>query len=291
MNKDYEFLIQKNDNERKNRVLFFDVDGVIKKPFGQRRFDHDMSATCKMLKKKYRDENYLKMKNYDVCAAYYDFEEIQIGMVQKLLRETDSNVVISSFWKDLGLDNVKSIFKLYNLEDYVIDVCEKGDKVLTIKKYIEEHPQIDKYMIVGDLNMYDEFTDKFRLTKELMTFEDFEYLYVTLKYDLKVNDTGSQLYIDDGLTLDYHYDIVDGIRVMCLSANVRSKYPSRVHLEYLLAYVLNYDADMFMLDTKNCPIKDFKLNGYEAGKDLYFFYRNIYSNYECKEAKRLLLSK
>ena len=144
-------------------------------------------------------------------------------------------------------------------------------------------------MIVDDLNMYDEFTDKFRLTKDLMTFEDFEYLYVTLKYDLKVNDTGSQLYIDDGLILDYHYDIVDGIRVMYLSANVRSKYPSRVHLEYLLTYVLNYDADMFVFDSKNCPIKNIKVNGYEAGNDLYFFYRDIYNNYEYKEAKRLLL--
>ena len=290
MNKNYEFLI-KNDNDRKNKVLFLDISGVIKKPFGQTRFDHDMTATCKMLKKKYRDDNFIKMKNYDVCAAYYDFEEIQIGMLAKLLRATDTNIVISSYWKDLGLDNIKSLFKLYNLEDYVIDVCNDGDKALAIKNYLESHPQIDKYMVVSDSNMYKEFTDNFRLTRELMSYEDFEYLYTLLKFDLKVTDTGKQLFVDNDLILDYHYEEVDNSNVMYLSVNYKSRYPSKVHVEYLLAYILNKDADMFVFDSSNLPFDNIKVNGYEAGKNLYFIYKDVYMNYVLKNTKKLILSK
>ena len=58
MHKNFEFRKDSIDYNE-NKILFLDIDGVIQN--SQKRFEHDMQATCLMLAEKYDDDIYIKM--------------------------------------------------------------------------------------------------------------------------------------------------------------------------------------------------------------------------------------
>ena len=122
-----------------DKVIFLDIDGVIQ--YEQKRFDHYMEATCLMLAQKYNDDIYIKMKPYDVCAAYYDWNNIAIGIIHELLETTNSNIVLSSDWRESkSFEEMKALFRLYNLDRYFIDCCNPEiSKQEAINEYIIKH--------------------------------------------------------------------------------------------------------------------------------------------------------
>lgn len=133
--------LQKSDIEDgKKNIIFLDIDGVLQ-PYDQRkRFDHDLDKLVDYLCDKYNDPIYGEMDKYDVGAAYYDWDDVAVGILTKLIRVTASYVVIHSDWRMANnLVKLKALFRLYNLEDYVIAVCPQGDKKEAIYEYIEKN--------------------------------------------------------------------------------------------------------------------------------------------------------
>ena len=67
------------------KVVFLDIDGVIQPYNNQFRFDHKLNETIDYLCEKYSDNIYRQIDIYDVCAAYYDWDEIAIAIIKKIL--------------------------------------------------------------------------------------------------------------------------------------------------------------------------------------------------------------
>ncbi|WP_286077498.1 HAD domain-containing protein, partial [Thomasclavelia cocleata] len=147
-----EFLLKDNEkivNHKKN-IIFLDIDGVIQPYNNTNRFKHDLDGTVNFLTNKYRDTSYKKMDKYDVCAAFYDWDEIGLGILKKALYKCNAYIVLHSGWREyMSLIEAKALFRLYDLEQELINICDKGTKEKVIKKYLEENKnEIDKYIVI-----------------------------------------------------------------------------------------------------------------------------------------------
>lgn len=185
MHKAIDFLKKEPINNNKKNIIFLDIDGVIQPYNNQYRFNYDMKKTVEFLDQKYSTDIYSKTDIYDVCAAYYDWDEIALGMIKKILFHCNAYIVIHSGWKEsLDLKQLKALFRLYGLNDYVIDVCEKGTKEKVIKKYLEENKDnIEEYVIVDDQDMTNTFGYHFVKTKNVLSINNYSQIMKILNYE------------------------------------------------------------------------------------------------------------
>lgn len=189
-NNNYSKIDKELLNNKKN-IIFLDIDGVIQPYNNQIRFEHNMDETINYLVEKYKDDTYRSMDIYDVCAAFYDWDEVAIGLLSKILRNTNSYIVVHSSWREYNnLEQLKCLFKLYNLESYVFDVCDKGDKIKVIEKYLNEHKDfINEFIVLDDFDMTSKFGYNFIRTYNCLNSKNYEQSIKVLnnkyKFDLK----------------------------------------------------------------------------------------------------------
>lgn len=174
MHKSIDFKKEKINNKKKN-IIFLDIDGVIQPYNNQYRFKYDMKETVKFLAKKFNDEIYNNIDIYDLCAAYYDWDEIALGILKKIIFLCDAYIVIHSGWKEsLSLLELKALFRLYNLDEYILDVCDKGDKKRVIKDYLNKNSEmINEYIILEDMDLINEFGYHFIQTRDRLNLNDY----------------------------------------------------------------------------------------------------------------------
>ena len=290
MHKDLEFL--KKPIEVPNKIIFLDIKGVLQPEANQERFEHDLEGTCKMLASKYNDDNFLKLDKYDVGAVYYDWDYISVGILHQLLRETKSNIVISSDWRDsIDFSGLKSLFKLHNLDDYIIGVCDRdmtlcGDqRVRCIKKYISENT-IDKYAVVDDLNLFPYFGENYRKIIYKLTIDDFYYLKLLLNSDIGLKEKDNFLPFDSDLNISQDIKVIDGKAVLFLKIDKLRHDSYKYRLEYLLNYLINQkDYDLCVFDNKLSNIDDLRINGYKCN-DFYYIYKDKYCSNEIDDLIR-----
>ncbi len=186
----YEFLNKRNsedledrNNNIKKNIVFLDIDGVLQ-PYGNKdRFNHDFNKTIDYLCEKYKDEIYKKIDPYDVCAVFYDWDDSAIGFLRKLLYETDSYIVFSTGWKDFNsFENLKALFRIYDLDERSIASCIKGDKINAINKYLEDNKElINSYIIIDDKDFTKEFGEKYIKTVDFFNYENYKIAKTTLE--------------------------------------------------------------------------------------------------------------
>jgi len=175
-----EFLLKDNEkivNHKKN-IIFLDIDGVIQPYNNTNRFKHDLDGTVNFLTNKYRDTSYKKMDKYDVCAAFYDWDEIGLGILKKALYKCNAYIVLHSGWREyMSLIEAKALFRLYDLEQELINICDKGTKEKVIKKYLEENKnEIDKYIVIDDASMVNDFGYHFIQTKDVLNMNNYSQM-------------------------------------------------------------------------------------------------------------------
>jgi DNA-binding transcriptional regulator YhcF (GntR family) len=171
MHKALDFLKGTNlEENKKKKIIFLDIDGVIQPYNNTKRFDHNREKTLEYIVEKYHNEIYRTMDIYDVCAAFYDWDEIALAYIKDILCRTKSYIVIHSGWKDFNtLEQLKALFVFYNMDDYIIDSCDNGDKVRVIKEYLEKHQdEIEDYIILDDLDMSKDFGEHFLKTHNVL---------------------------------------------------------------------------------------------------------------------------
>ncbi len=260
-----------------NKVIFLDIDGVIQ--YEQKRFDHDMEATCLMLAEKYNDDIYIKMKPWDVCAAYYDWNNIAIGIIHELLETTKSNIVLSSDWRESkSFEEMKALFRLYNLDRYFIDCCNpKINKIDAINEYINKHNLI-KYMVIDDRNFFQEFGEKYRNTSAVITMDDYYYIRNVLNKDIPITEDEEYIKIYN-LALKYRVDSIDDKKIMFVKEYSFSNFDYKYLLEYLFNYmIIRKDIDLYIFQPNNSNINNLKINGYKASDGFYYIFKDRYSS-------------
>lgn len=151
------------------KVIFLDIDGVLQPGHYQRRFQHNLDKLKEELAEKYNDPSYLKLDKYDVGAVYYDWHPVAVKCLKELLEKTGAKIVISSSWRrSKTLEELKKLFKIHDLDEYIIDTTEYkpelGEKrSREIRNYLIEHPEIKNYIIIDDekFSGYEEFGEKY----------------------------------------------------------------------------------------------------------------------------------
>lgn len=283
MNRNLEFL--KNQIEVPNKIIFLDIKGVLQPYNNQERFEHDLAATVKMLAKKYHDDNFLNLDKYDVGAVYYDWNYISVGILKQVLSDTNSHIVISSDWRDSNsLDDLKTLFKLHNLDEYIVGVCDpdelgKGDqRVKFINKYLDEH-KVDKYAVVDDINLYSSFGEKFRNIYSHLMLDDYYYLKMILNYDINFIEEDNSFVFNDDFSIKYFIDTIDDKNVMVLETDKLKRDYYKFYLEYLLNYlIIRKNIDLYVFNNQESNIDDLRVNGYKGFDNNYYVYNRYSTN-------------
>ena len=266
--KDYYLLDKINEAVSEHRTIFLDIDGVIQ-PMTQKRHDHDNEYLKKYLYEKYNDKRYLDMKHYDAGAVYYDWRPSSVGFLRELLDVTCSNIVLSSDWRyGHSWEELKAFFKLYDLDDYLIDRTPYDDtfKILyhhddSINEYLSLHPEIKKYIVLDDINFFKSFGEKFRhIRNGSLRESDFEYARLVLNGNMNIKIENNTIYLDDFIQV--HFNIFDesGFKFMYLDS-VWCEYGSMnidAYLTYILAYLYKRytDIDEFFLYDEHLKINE-----------------------------------
>lgn len=120
------------------KIIFLDIDGVLN------------SAMWSEHVAKNREEYY---------GVYIpEWQDINaINMLERFIKNNDIKLVISSSWRLNTVEETKKDFKRYDyirrLNPYIIGVTPYKDsrhRGEEIKAYLDEHPEIDNWVIVDD---------------------------------------------------------------------------------------------------------------------------------------------
>ena len=284
--------------KNEHRTIFLDIYGVLQT--GQIRHDHDNELLKKYLYEKYNDERYLEMKPADIGAVFYDWRPMSIGFLKELIYRTGSNIVISSDWKDNHpFDLLKAYFKVYDMEDYVVDTTKPGlDKREAINLYLSEHPEIKKHIIYDDCNWYKDFGPNFKYVHNnygTLNEDDYRYGCFLLNGNPKTDDDGEYIRFDSDFTLEKQEFIIDDLKILYLKPiyirNIYENNTSMVGFTLLDTYMKNKDKyDYFIIDNKNIHLNNFNFAPIDYN-DLITFPAPWWSDEHIKDVKKCLLSR
>lgn len=118
------------------KVIFLDIDGVLAS------FDYIRVTAA------------LNMKHSDKYG--YDFDPRCILNLKLLIEETESLLVISSFWKSMGIQKLKDMWEIRNLPGRIIDITPTISNVPNpkrgseIKEWLSENKDVTTYVILDD---------------------------------------------------------------------------------------------------------------------------------------------
>ena len=305
MHKKEMFLKNKEIKKKNNNIIFLNIDGVIKTS-KQDRFDHDLLKTQEYLSIKYNDDIYNRLNQYDIGAVFYDFDYIALGILREMIERFSANIVISSDWRDSkNLEELKALFKIYDLDRFIIDTCEAQDiknyhfisKEEAIRKYISTH-QIDNYIIFDDYDYTNLFGSNFRRTSNALKINDINYANIIFNQKLNIieDDKYIKLISNNEEIINIRY-----INYKCHDLNIvygkvnkinYYEYGKRQYLEYLINYLTKEkNVDYILINTSNINDKELNISGAMDDNKIYTInktYNDV--NHQIKDCKRKILS-
>lgn len=141
------------------RVIFQDIDGVLYPCFQRPAF----KMNAERVKTAFVGKNsfFQDVPAYDLLAAYEGWDTEAMQRLQRLVKETDAKLVISSSWKLMrSLKTMQQLFEVYGLGKEVIALTPNEAGFLkepAIQAYLEKHPEVTSYVVLDDINMEKQF--------------------------------------------------------------------------------------------------------------------------------------
>ena len=112
------------------KVIFLDIDGVLQPLGRQERFDHmdEVPELCGKLNRICNNGfDYVAhieefgSNAYDVAAVYYDWDKPSVERLRYILDLTNARIVLSSDWREGGMERMRGMLGIYGLENYLVD--------------------------------------------------------------------------------------------------------------------------------------------------------------------------
>lgn len=135
-------------------ILFLDINGVIQPAWNKNRFEKNNQQIKNKLVATI-DEQLIHENEEDVATIYYDWDKNAIELVKQILDKHNANIVVSSMWRyRRTIDKLKTIFKIHQLDTYIVDKTEilENNRPLEIQAYLDKNKDINKYAIIDDLD-------------------------------------------------------------------------------------------------------------------------------------------
>jgi hypothetical protein len=159
------------------KILFLDIDGVLQPGGAQNRFKNDLD----LLKSQKIIENpeFESVDKYDLGAVFYDWAIDSVELIRKLLDNSQAKIVISSSWRNgKTLNDLKLLFSIHKLNDYVIGatpIFSGSNRGEEIASYLTENLDVEKFVIVDDIayTLDDRFPDNFVYCEYKFTQENY----------------------------------------------------------------------------------------------------------------------
>jgi hypothetical protein len=139
------------------------------------------------LAKEYNDDIFLDLDKYDVGAVYYDWTQDSVDVLRKVLNDCRAEIVLSSDWRmSKNLEQMRALFKLHKLDYYLTELLPATSKYSNknddIKAYLAEHPKLDRYVVIDDLYMGNDFKGRFVHSNQFLRQENYNQIYRLLEY-------------------------------------------------------------------------------------------------------------
>lgn len=188
MHKSLDFLRNPKNISKKN-IIFLDIDGVLQPYSADTRFNYKLEELPQYFANKYNDKSFLQCDIYDLGAVYFDWDEVAVAIFKKILRTFSAYLVIHSGWREsISKNALVTLFKLYDMEDYILDVLPSGKKETVIEKYLSENKDfIENFIVIDDDNMLSSFGMHFCHTYNIMDIYDELYINHFLSFDYSFN--------------------------------------------------------------------------------------------------------
>ncbi len=254
--------------QTKQNIIFIDSDSLVKTDTNEYT-KHDSIKTKEYLSIKYNDCIYEKINTEDLAKFFYDIDNISVGIIKELLEIFSANLVITS--KDNKSDEeIKSLFRLYGLDNYIIDIIKTknyNSKSKDIKDYVTAN-NIENYIVFDEYDYTKELGHAFRRKSASLRIEDIKYSELLFNKDLKViqDDTTIKLLSNNQeiISLRYVNYKIHNLNILNLDLQriYNYEYEGKEYIEYLINYLtMTNNVDYILLDMNQIHDENLNISG------------------------------
>lgn len=150
-------------------VIFLDIDGVLRPMIPQTKVRKKEENLKSVLSERYQDPAYETIDEPTLYNAFYTLYGESCYCVRMLCQVPKTEIVISSSWRiGHSITTLKKLFALHKLGNYVKDITPMlyNNRAAEIKKYLQEHDDIDHYLVIDDIDLTSEFPNHCIVTKD-----------------------------------------------------------------------------------------------------------------------------